>query len=646
MAFIMMLTTFVACSPEITITPNEPTTETPSTQDSEDESEEREDENGNDTDNNTSSEELRYEPNYDITAWDGIVANDSDLNVVGTDADLYHELNDFPNLVVVKYNGDTATVESNNSNIKKHISGAHVTLDMSTNGVSGVEIIAIGTTSDGSLKIYSDKKYKLSLYGVDITSQRGPAINSQAKKRVYLNLAKGTTNRLTDCVTYADDTYTMPGVVGEDRKGTLFAEGHIITSGEGVLVVAGKQKHAIVTDGYYYQRPGTTIVVTEAAKNAIHVKGDDEDQMGAYIAGGAVVAKVASQAGKGIKSDLDIVVNGGIIDITTSGNAYYDSGECDTSSAAALKSDNNIYINGGSLNLSSSGSGGKGINSDVNLEINGGVIDITTSGKRYSYSNNITSSPKGIKVDGDIVINDGVININVTGQSEGCEGMESKKSITFNGGETSVLAYDDGINASSAITINDGRIYTRGTNNDGLDSNGSITMNGGLVIGVGSNAPETGVDVDRSDMWKIHGGTMIGFGGSMMASPSSTGSTQCMLVYNGLSATAGAFVTILDSSSTPIFTYEYPLTKSGATLLVSTPDITKNNTYTVISGGTLEGFADSWNGWYYGGTWSGGTTLSTFTPTNTITTIGNGGGGPGGGGGGGGRPPGGGDRPW
>ena len=610
---------------------------------------ENEENGGGDDQNNGGSivdDGTRPAPNYDIAPWEGAVATDGGNDSAGSDTDIYHEANNFTQLVVVRYNGSSASISTTSADIKSYTDGAHVTIDMTSNSVSGVEIIAIGTTTDGSLKAYGDKKYKLSLYGVDITSKRGPAINSQCKKRVFVDLAEGTTNRLTDCSTYSNDAYTMPGAVNEDRKGALFTEGHLIISGRGTLVVAGKQKHAIATDGYYYQRAGATVVVTETAKNAIQVKGDEEDCMGAYIAGGAVVARVASEAGKGIKSDLDIVIEGGMLDITTSGNAYYDSNDADTSSAAALKSDRNITINGGTLNLSSSGTGGKGINADVDLTVNGGDIRITTTGTRYEYNRNMTSSPKGIKVDGAIAINGGTIDITVSGRSEGSEGMESKSTITFTGGETTVNAYDDGVNATSAITINGGRVYTVGSNNDGMDSNGTITMNGGLVIGVGSNSPETGVDVDRSDMWKINGGTMIGFGGSMMASPS-TASTQCMLVYNGLTTTAGNVISILDSTSTPIVSFEYPLSKSGATLLVSCPEIVKNTTFTVVGDGTLNNPTDSWMGWFYGGTWSGGTTLTTFTPTSIITSVGSGGGGPGGGGGGPGGPggPGGGDWP-
>ena len=607
-----------------------------------------EEDNNDNGDSDTPTDVTEPDADTSISRWTGLWATDAGRDVVGNNSDFFHELNTFDNIVTVRFNGSSAVVEKSNSSINTHIDGAYVTLDMQSNSVSGVKVVVSGSTSDGSLKVYSDKKYMLMLNGVDITSKRGCAINSQAKKRVFLHLGSGTTNRLSDASTYASDSYTLAGSVNEDRKGALFAEGHIILSGQGALVVRGKQRHAIATDGYYYQRPGTTVAVLESQKNGIHIKGDDDDNIGAQICGGAISANIASTAGKGIKCELGIVIEGGQMDITTTGNAYYDSEEADTSSAAGIKSDTNIHIKNGSLNLKSSGSGGKGITCDNSLTIDDGDITISTTGKRYSYTSQLTSSPKGIKADGDIYINGGKIDISVTGTGDGCEGFESKKTITINGGDIIVASYDDGINAASAITINGGRIYAHGSNNDGIDSNGTIVVNDGLVIGVGGTAPETGIDVDRNDQWKIYGGTVIGFGGSMMASPGSS-STQCMVIYNGLSATMGTALALLDSDSNPILTFEYPKTHNNATILVSTPELRTSNSYTFASGGSISNASDYWQGWYDGGVWSGGSTLTTFTQSSTIQTIGSssgsgpgGGGGPGGpggpGGGGGGWP--------
>ena len=577
-----------------------------------------------------------------ITAWSGEWASDSGYDAVGSDKDFFHELNTFNNRVTVTYNGSNATVESNNSSIKSHISGAYVALDMTS--VSGVEVIVMGKTSDGGLKIYSENKYKLTLNGTDITSKRGPAINSQAGKRVYLHLANGTTNRLTDCATYQDDHYTLPGTANEDRKGALFTEGHIIVSGYGALVVAGKYKHAIVTDGYYYQRPGSTVVVTEAIKNGIHVKGDSDDGIGTKITGGLIYATVSGTAGKGIKCDMDIDIAGGKLNITTSGNATYDSDSKDTSSASCLKSDTNINIKGGKLALSSSGTGGKGISADADIVIDGGNTDISTTGGQYKYSTQLTSSPKGIRADGNITINGGSLNISVTGKSEGSEGFESKNTITINGGDIVINAYDDGMNASKALVVNGGRVYAHATNNDGIDSNGTITVNGGLFIGIGAGNPEGGIDVDSNTLY-INGGYVLGIGGGMMGKPA-TSSKQYSVVYGGASVTSGQQIALLDASNNRLFSFESPISMS-ATICFSTPDIKSGSTYTVASGGTTSNYSEKWQGWYSDGTWSGGSTLTTFTPSSVVTSIGSSsGGGPGGGGGGGWPGGGGGTRPW
>lgn len=574
-------------------------------------------------------------PEFDstITEWNGETADDASSDVVGTDKDFYYELNSFSNTVTIVYNESSADVTSSNAQIKTYVSGAYVTVDMQTNSISDTEIILKGTTSDGGLKIYGNNKFKLTMQGVDITSQQGPAINSQCKKRVYVHLEEGTSNYLTDAASYEDDAYYLSGESSstEDRKGCLFSEGNLVFSGHGNLIVAGKYKHGIVTDGYFYMRPGVTLVVTEAAKNAVHVKGDSDDGIGVYIAGGMIYANVSSTAGKGIKTDLDVEVAGGKLLLNTSGNATYDADEKDTSSAAGIKTDGNVIISGGTHVMKSTGTGGKGINADGAITITGGTTTVTTTGGKYVYSSSLTSSPKGVKADGDITISGGNLNISVTGVSDGSEGLESKATLTVSGGEVYTYAYDDAINASNAINISGGKVYAYASNNDGIDSNGSLTISGGLVIGCGTGSPESGIDVDNSNNFKINGGIVIATGGTLQSSPSSS-SQQRSVIYNGITATKGSQVCVLNGSGSPIFTFEFPRTLNSSSLLFSTPAITSGETYTVSYGGTVTSYTDSWNGWFEGGTWTEGTTLGTFTSSNTVTTIGssNMGGGPGG----------------
>ena len=104
------------------------------------------------------------------------------------------------------------------------------------------------------------------------------------------------------------------------------------------------------------------------------------------------------------------------------------------------------------------------------------------------------------------------------------------------------------------------------------------------------------------------------------------------VVYGGATATQGSNITVLDASNNTLFTFELPQAMSNSTLFFSTPEISSGATYTISSGGTIADYNNLWQGWYDGGVWSGGTTLTTFTPSSVVTTIGNTGGGPGGGG--------------
>ncbi len=557
-----------------------------------------------------------------IPEYDGQKASDADKDMVGTDEDIYWEVNTFSCEVTVSYAGESATVETTNQDILCNADGAYVTIDMLTNSVKGVKITVSGSSADGQLKIYGDKKFMLSLDGVSLTCLRGPAINDQCKKRAFVHLNEGKSNYLVDASSYSAEPYYHPTSSAdiEDRKGCLFGEGNLIFSGSGVLCVTGNNKHGIATDGYLYMRPGVTIVVDNAAKDALHAKGDSDEGYGICVTGGYVYAATAATAGKCMKTEQDVLITGGELRLYTSGGSEYDADERDTSSPVGIKTGGDIVVRGGSVVAYSTGMGGKGLNADGNIVIDGGDIDAQTSGRKYTYNSRFTSSPKGIKADGNIEINGGVINISAIGANDGSEGMESKAGITVNGGELTVQACDDAMNAKSSITINGGRVYCYSTDNDGIDSNGSILLTGGLVIASGTTSPEEGIDCDRSNNFVIRGGTIIGTGGSAI-SPSSS-SVQRVVVYSGFQATAGNTISILEQQSgTTIMVYELPRSMNSMSLLFSSPSL-MGSTYTIVSGGTVASYSDYWKGWYSEAAITGGSTIGTFTSNSTITTAG------------------------
>ena len=231
-------------------------------------------------------------------------------------------------------------------------------------------------------------------------------------------------------------------------------------------------------------------------------------------------------------------ISDGAITITTSGGGTWDSDKSKTKAAACLGADGNVTISGGTLTLTSTGAGGKGINADGNFTVNGGTTTIKTSGNAVGASSNGTltiitnsqqldrydsdykSSPKGIKVDGAIQINDGIINVTTSGA--GGEGIESKTSITFNGGQTYVSSSDDGINASyntttngsGDLTVSGGYLYVISSGNDAMDANGNFYVKGGFVYAVGTGNPEKSLDANTEQGKKLYvsGGTLIAIG--------------------------------------------------------------------------------------------------------------------------------------
>ena len=385
------------------------------------------------------------------------------------------------------------------------------------------------------------------------------------------------------------------------------------------------KKSCIASDDYLMFRPGNIINLTGTAGNGL--KANDA----VTINGGVLNITVSATAAKGISCDGIVAIKGGRSTILTSGGAEYDSDENDATACSGVKSDSTFTMTGGKLLIKSTGQGGKGISGDQVVNIEGGEIRIITTGSKYTYSNDIDTSPKGIKADGDLNIKGGTILVRTSG-GEGAEGIESKAIMTFTGGVTEGSSYDDAINAASRIVFNDGKLYAFSSKNDALDSNGNMEFNGGVAICSGSSAPEGGFDCDNNT-FKVTGGTLIGTGGA--TSTPSSASTQPVMIYNG-SLSSGAYLTIADSNGTNVMAYK--LSQSSSVTLVSCASLKKGSTFKLSSGATVSGGTD-FCGLYTGATVSGGTSLYDVTLSSMVTSVGTStGGGQGGGFPGGGRP--------
>ncbi|MBD5226018.1 MAG: carbohydrate-binding domain-containing protein [Bacteroidales bacterium] len=505
-----------------------------------------------------------------IPVWHGEKATDADDDAVGTNDEIYHELSSFNQKVTVEFAGKTATVTTANQRIRTYTEEGYATVDFQTGNVSGVEIIVKGQTSDGGLKIYGGNKFKLTLDGANIRSNRGPAINNQCKKRVFVHLADGSVNSLSDCTEYTDDPYYRTGSTPEteDRKGCFFAEGDMIVSGTGVLTVQGLYRHGIAVDGYMVTRPGTTIAVTEAAKNCIHLKGDAVDDIGLWVKGGYIYALTASPAGKAVKTDQNIRIDGGKLVLNTTGDGTFDPEVTDTSSAACLKADTYVTISDGDIELRSTGKGGKGINASTTIDLTGGTVGVSCSGEKYIYSEAFTASSKAVKAVGPISLTGGSLTVLSTGRSDGSRGIETDADIDIAGCEATVYAYDDALNAPRITIAANSAVSAYSVADDGIRAKESIAISGGSVTAVGGTSPAGGIYCNTSAGFTITGGTVIAMGGSLRNVPSSA--TENYRTWTRLTAAKDTDLTVSDGD-TPILNLTMPRTFDGGAILIASP---------------------------------------------------------------------------
>ena len=515
------------------------------------------------------------------------------------------------NSIGVAYDGSSAlvTVAGNVAQyVTPTVSGAHVSIAQSDDVAEEITYTLSGTSTDGEFYMSGSYKTTVELNGLTLTNATpvysGAAVHIQNGKRIKMKVVTGTTNTLVDAA-------------GGSQKGCLYIKGHAEFAQKGTLNITGNVKHGIKTGEYITLKNATINVLSavgdginceqffQMTSGAINIQGvgddgiqcdvedtatgettdhEDEDSGNVYIEDGTLTVNVTADAAKGVKCEGDMRISGGNITVKTSGGGVWDSTKLKTKASACLGSDGAMTISGGTLSLTSTGAGGKGLNVDGALTIKGGTTTISTSGNAVvasstgtlsvvtssqqldRYESDYKSSPKGIKADGAITISDDAI-IYVTTTGAGGEGIESKTSITITGGQTTVNASDDGINASyntstggsGDLTISGGYVFSRSTGNDGIDANGNCYIKGGLVYAIGTGGVEKSIDANTEQGKKLYitGGTIIAVGDLEGGSSISGGTCKYTTSWNATSWYA------LYNGDTLVSAFKTPTKSSG-----------------------------------------------------------------------------------
>ena len=405
------------------------------------------------------------------------------------------------------------------------IDGGHIVINST---IGKVVYKVTGTCSNGSLKIYSDKKFRLLFNKITLTNPTGPAINIQSGKTVYASIVDGTTNTLCDGTTYSAPVVGSNGEE-EDQKGTLFSEGQLIfdgyKNGTGTLHVTSLGGHAIASDDYIMVRGGN-INILSAAKDGFRTK--EKFIIGRTEAYSPTIT--INAASNGIEcTEGTLTIEAGKLNITSGGeaikveyeetvpdpavipDAYIKGGYISITTtdekSSAIKTTRNYTQTGGIIEATVNGNGSKIVNCDGNATFNGGKLTGFANG---TVSSDETSAG-GIKCVGDITISNSTIAIDCKGN--GAKAINCDNSVTINNGEVTLLATAEDYTEieddkksraiqADCFTINDGRVIAKAYDH-AISSGIAININGGIINAISTNSNAIESEVTQTGGWLL-----------------------------------------------------------------------------------------------------------------------------------------------
>ena len=385
--------------------------------------------------------------------------------------------------VYIVYNGNSVSVTNpfSNSGVSVTNNGADVTVNST---MANVPYVVSGSSTNGSLTIYSTSAFYMALSSLNLTSNTTAAINLASNVEATLALRGAST--LTDSANSA-------------INGALYAAGSLTIGGNGTVNITGNAKHGILVEGVMTMNSGTihivdtdsdgvhgssnlvwnngTLNITAAGSDGLDFSGSVTIANGNLtinttaqsqrsikvtdvftMTGGTLNINVTGADGKGIKGDSNIVLSGGTIDMQVAGDGSNGiSSDTDVTVSGAnvtivsssldgkcFKSDGTFHMSSGSINLTHSGDISKGIKTVGDITISGGTIVITSSGNTI-VTNNDPAYCTAIKGDANVIISGGNFTITLPTSNHGGKGISCAGNMTISGSNTiNIETHGDG----------------------------------------------------------------------------------------------------------------------------------------------------------------------------------------------------------
>ncbi len=349
---------------------------------------------------------------------------------------------------------DTSYDESTASKIELSGSSANVSGDGVTVSGSTVTITKSGTyvisgQSDGvQIKVEADKSadVHLVLKGATMTNTNA-AISATSAGHVYLTLAEGTTNSLSDSSSNSDDK----------ANAALFSKVDLTINGSGTLTVDGKKNNGI--------KANDTLHITGGTYNIIAV-GDAFNVNDELNITGTTMTIDAKEDGVKVDNDEDMTV----------GNMYLANNTITvTAGDDGIHASGNLVIDSGTYTVKNSTEGIEG----KAITINGGDINV------YATDDGVNAANKNAQ-QSDIYFTMTGGNLTVEVGQGDTDPIDSNGNITVTGGTIKLIG-QSGFDFDGTATYTGGDIYINGEKQ--TDIVNSMPGGGGPNGGSGGPAP-------------------------------------------------------------------------------------------------------------------------------------------------------------